>query len=194
MMLQAKTVIYYIKTNSFHRSIFWINDSSLDFFVHLCWIGCSKNNFILDIDVLKGLIIDIRSIFDSRGLGVYNLYNIYLIFRIQPSTDCLHILAPLKDICLYYMFNKFLYHCLVTMIYLIFCKICYFYQSYILFNLCQDSLKVFLKVLINVIPFLSFKGAAFAYLLKLLTTHKKSRNPLFYVLINCISAISGHQI
>ena len=132
--------------------------------------------------------------FDSRGLGVYNLYNIYLIFRIQPSTDCLHILAPLKDICLYYMFNKFLYHCLVTMIYLIFCKICYFYQSYILFNLCQDSLKVFLKVLINVIPFLSFKGAAFAYLLKLLTTHKKSRNPLFYVLINCISAISGHQI
>ena len=42
--------------------------------------------------------------------------------------------------------------------------------------------------------FLSFKGAAQAYSFKMSMTHNKNQNFLLYLLINCISARSAHQI
>ena len=39
-----------------------------------------------------------------------------------------------------------------------------------------------------------FKGTTYAYLLKILITHNKRQIPLLYVLFNCLSARSAHQI
>ena len=43
-------------------------------------------------------------------------------------------------------------------------------------------------------PFLCFKGATQAYLLKILITHNKNLISLLYLLNNCISAKSAPQI
>ena len=45
-----------------------------------------------------------------------------------------------------------------------------------------------------VTPFLSYKGTAEAYLLKISTTHNKNLIPLLYLLNNCISAKLAPQI
>ena len=49
-------------------------------------------------------------------------------------------------------------------------------------------------MLVIVIIFLFFAGAAHAYILKISRTHNKNWNPLLYLLINCVSARSAYQI
>ena len=44
-----------------------------------------------------------------------------------------------------------------------------------------------------VIHFLSFKGATHAHLQKISMIHKKNRNPLLYLLINCLSGGGGGE-
>ena len=46
----------------------------------------------------------------------------------------------------------------------------------------------------NLLPFLSFKGIAHAYLLKISIAHNKKWTPLLNLLINYISARSAPQI
>ena len=64
-------------------------------------------------------------------------------------------------------------------------------STHILFGLRLDSSKVFIKALGIVIPFLSFKGITYVYLLKISITHNKKRITLLDLLINCISARSA---
>ena len=54
----------------------------------------------------------------------------------------------------------------------------------------SNSSEIFLKALVVVIHFLSFKGAEHAYLLKKSKTHNTKPIRLLSLLINCISAIS----
>ena len=66
-------------------------------------------------------------------------------------------------------------------------------SSHILFGFWLDSPKFLWKItLLLVIPFLSFKGTTHAYLLKISRTHS-NRNPLLYLLVNCIWARSASQ-
>lgn len=70
------------------------------------------------------------------------------------------------------------------------CRFVLFY-SYL-----QDSSELvqLCKALINVIPFLTFKGTTDAFLLKISMTHNENRNPLLCLLIICISARSAPRI
>ena len=74
------------------------------------------------------------------------------------------------------------------MILLIYCKIHCLYLPIFLFGLRLDYFRYFLKELVIVIHFLSFKGINHAYLLKISITHNKKRIPLLSLLINCILA------
>ena len=91
------------------------------------------------------------------------------------------------------MLNKFLYHSLVTMIWLIYLKLTSFIYPYIC-GLRLDSSKLFWNALVIVLPILSFKGKTHAYLLKTPVKHNKIRFPLLYLLINCISFSQAPQI
>ena len=53
-------------------------------------------------------------------------------------------------------------------------------STHVLFDLLLDSSKKFLKAVVNVIPFLSFKGITHANLLKIsLKTNKKTHNYIY---------------
>ena len=64
-------------------------------------------------------------------------------------------------------------------------------STHILFGLRFDSFQIFWKELVIVIAFLSFKGIAHAYLLKISITPNKNLNTLLNLLINCVSARSA---
>ena len=64
-------------------------------------------------------------------------------------------------------------------------------STHIIFGLRFDSFQVFLEELVIVLPFLSFKGIAHAYLLKISITPNKNLNTLSNLLINCVSARSA---
>ena len=53
-------------------------------------------------------------------------------------------------------------------------------STHVLFDLLLDSSKKFLKAVVNVIPFLAFKGITHANLLKIsLKTKKKTHNYIY---------------
>ena len=56
--------------------------------------------------------------------------------------------------------------------------------AHILFGLRPDSTKIFWKVLVIVILFLSFERITYAYLLSISITNDKYQNPLLNLLIN----------
>ena len=66
-------------------------------------------------------------------------------------------------------------------------------STHSLFSLLLDSSKIFQIVLVIAITFLSFKGTAHAYLLKLSMPHNKIPNSLLYLLINCMSSRKRSQ-
>ena len=93
-----------------------------------------------------------------------------------------------------------LYHYLITMTSLIYCKFhyldlpififVYLVSTHILFGLCPDLYRILWKVLIIVMPFSSFNCTTYTYLLKVPITHNKNGILWLIVLINCISARS----
>ena len=92
-----------------------------------------------------------------------------------------------------YALNTFLYNFPTTMISMI-CGKSLLLSIHILLGLQLDSSRTSWEALVIVIPFLFFKGATHAYLLKALITHNKNRNPFLYLLINYTSARSAPQI
>ena len=62
-------------------------------------------------------------------------------------------------------------------------------STHILFGFLLNSLRIFWKALVIVIPFLSIKGISQAYLLWISITHNKKRKTLLNLLINCITPI-----
>ena len=79
------------------------------------------------------------------------------------------------------------------MISLIYYKVRCLLSTQILIDLRLDSSNFFLKTLVIVVYFLSFKIITHAYLLKLSIKHHKKRIPLLNLLINCISARAAPQ-
>ena len=81
------------------------------------------------------------------------------------------------------MFHKFLYHCLIIVNSLIFCKTHHFHL--LIFGLAYNSTRLIfiLKCTISL-----FKGTNQTSLLIISLTHNKNSIPSFYLLIICISA------
>ena len=68
------------------------------------------------------------------------------------------------------------------------------WSIHISFGFLFELFKILWNTLTIVVPFLSFKGTAKAYLLNKSIAHKRYLVPLFYLLIKCISAKSTLQI
>ena len=86
------------------------------------------------------------------------------------------------------MFHKILYHCLIIVDSLIFCKAHHFYLF--IFGLAYSLTR--LNFILKCTIFL-FKGTNQTYLLIISLTHNKNLIPSFYLLIICISARTTPQ-